>query len=66
MKFVYLHDTLGDGVILPLDEIMWAEEETYGGKKVTEIFVRHSGTHFFIQEPIGEVWRLILQAQKGQ
>ena len=64
MRFVYLHDTHEDGLIVPLDKISWIETEKYGGKEVTEIYMFDGTTKLFVKEPIGEVWRLILQALK--
>lgn len=70
MKFVLLHDKNGDSVLIAVDRIFCVEGEKYGNESVTKVSVapydKYGEVVFHIKETVEEVYRLILEAQRGQ
>lgn len=70
MKFILLHGKNGDAVLIAIDRILYAEEETYGTETITDVGVTPYGSYsdiaFHVRESVEEVYRLIRQAQRDQ
>ena len=70
MKFVLLHGKNEDAVLIAIDRILYAEEETYGTETVTDVELIPHGSYsditLHVRESVEEVYRLIRQAQREQ